>query len=107
MSLSESKANTQVSSFVNQLPIHGCVCVSVCECVRISMDVCDYKSLCMCLWVEVSVRIRLIITVAPSFIVFIEFFPASTHGERKSHELYSTGCRPLSLCVFQVMSAEC
>lgn len=46
VSLSESKANTQVSSFVNQLPIYGCVCVSVCECTCISMDVCAYKSVC-------------------------------------------------------------
>lgn len=106
MSLSESKANTQVSSFVNQLPIYGCVRVSVCECVCTSMDVCAYKSLCMCIWVEVSVRIRLIISVAPSFIVFIEFFPASAHGEYKSHKFYTMGCRPFSVCV-PSCSAEC
>lgn len=72
VSLSESKANTQVSSFVNQLPIYGCVRVSVCVCMCICVAVCAYKSVCLCVWVEVSVGNRLIITVAPSFIIFIE-----------------------------------
>lgn len=99
VSLSESKANTQVSSFVNQLPIYGCVCVSVCVRVCKSLDVCAYKSVCMCVWVEVSVGNRLIITVAPSFIIFIEFFPASALGVCKSRKFYTMGCHPFSVCV--------
>lgn len=76
MSLSESKANTQVSSFVNQSPIYGCVRVSVCVCMCISLHVCTNKSLCMCIWVEVSIRNRLIITVVSYIIIFIDTFPA-------------------------------
>ncbi len=100
MSLSESKANTQVSSFVNQLPIYGCECVSVCVCVCvcISVDVCANKSVRMCRWLEVSVANRLIITVAPSFIIFIEVFPALALSLSKSHEFYIMGCC-LVLCV--------
>lgn len=88
VSLSESKANTQVSSFVNQLPIYGYVYVrvfvSVCACA--SVVVCAHKSVCTRVWIEVSVGNRHIITVAPSFIIFIEFVPASALGVRKSRQ---------------------
>lgn len=70
VSLSESKADTQVSSFVNQLPIYGCVCVFA-HVTFIYVGVCAYKSVCTCR----GQSYRLIIAVTPSFIIFIEFFP--------------------------------
>lgn len=85
VSLSESKASTQVSSFVNQLPIYGCVFVrsgvDLCTCV----DVCAYKSRTLCVRVEVSFGNGLIIAAEPSFIIFIEFFPASALWTCKSY----------------------
>lgn len=87
------------------------MCTCECLCVCISVAVCVYKSVRMSVSVEVSVGNRLIITWAPSFIIFIEFFPASALGVCKSHKFYAIGCRLFSvcvcLCVFQVMSTEC
>lgn len=81
----------------------------------ISVDVCAYKSASVCVMVEVSFRNRLIITAAPSFIIFIEFFPASALGACKSYKFNTTGCRAFTVCVcaraclygFQVLSTEC
>lgn len=114
MSLSESRADTQVSSFVNQLPIYSCVCASVCvACACTLVDVCAHKSVCACIRVEVSVGNRLIITVAPSFIIFIEIFPAPALAVCKSHKFHTMDCRPVgvrvcvSVCVGSTpMSAE-
>lgn len=81
----------------------------------ISVDVCAYKSASVCVMVEVSFGNRLIITAAPSFIIFIEFFPASALGACKSYKFNTTGCRAFTVCVcaraclygFQVLSTEC
>lgn len=65
----------------------------------ISVDVCAYKSASVCVMVEVSFGNRLIITAAPSFIIFIEFFPASALGACKSYKFNTTGCRAFTVCV--------
>lgn len=97
VSLSESKADTQVSSFVNQLPIYGCVCVIVC--VSLWM----FVPINLCVWIEVSIGNGLIITVTPSFVIFIEFFPVSALGVCKSLSVHSV-C--VCVCIPSLQSAD-
>lgn len=67
----------------------------------------------LCVWVEVSVGNRLIITAAPSFIIFIELFPAPALNHTSSSlwvALGSLGVFCVCVCVSEKacpLSADC
>lgn len=72
----------------------------MCECVCVSMWM--FVPINLCVWIEVSIGNRLIITVTPSFIIFIELFPVSALGVCKSLSV----CVCVYLCVYP-KSSEC
>lgn len=75
-----------------------CMCVFVRACAYLWTFV-PINRVRSCVRVEVNVGNRLIITVAPSFILFIEFFQAPALDVCKSHTFCTPARRPSTMCV--------